>query len=166
MKINKKESLFWGFGISSLIYTWSEIWLNFGFHVSAGLSHACPGGEVWITNMHVWEVSVSYLHRSVHIWSFNAEVNQTGYRQTDEQPVVETEVVDQLEYVGHRQIEQRHATLEKRRAKSTEEHQGSIQRGKKMIICLILKLKIVAFLHWKVGRVLEWNALCGSCTGH
>lgn len=49
----------------------------------------------------------------MHIRSFEAKVDQAGYWQADEQPVVETEVVDQLEYVRHRQVDQRHATLKR-----------------------------------------------------
>ena len=57
-------------------------------------------------------VTTFYLNGSVHIRSFEAKVDLGGYRQADKQPVVETEVVDQLENVRHRQVDQRHATLQ------------------------------------------------------
>ena len=47
---------------------------------------------------------IMYLNRSVHIWKFDAKVDLAGYREADEQPVVETEVVDQLENVRHGQV--------------------------------------------------------------
>lgn len=52
-----------------------------------------------------------YLNRSVQIRSFEAKVDLAGNWQADEQPVIKTEVVDQLEDVGHGQVEQRHSTL-------------------------------------------------------
>lgn len=52
-----------------------------------------------------------YLNRSVQVGSFESKVDLGCDWQADEQPVVKTEVVDQLEDVGHGQVEQRHGTL-------------------------------------------------------
>lgn len=47
---------------------------------------------------------VSYLNRTRHFGSFDAKVDLTGYRHADEQPVIKAEVVDQPEYIRHRQV--------------------------------------------------------------
>lgn len=54
---------------------------------------------------------VSYLDRSVQIWSFDTQVDQTSYREANKQPIIKTEVVDQLEHIRHRQKQQWHGTL-------------------------------------------------------
>lgn len=54
-----------------------------------------------------------YLYRAVQIGSFEAKVDLAGYGHSDEQPVVKTKVVDQLENIWYRQVNKRHGTLEK-----------------------------------------------------
>ena len=54
-----------------------------------------------------------YLDRSVQIWKFETKVDLAGYWQANKQPIIKTEVVDQLENIGHNQVEQRHDTLKR-----------------------------------------------------
>lgn len=68
----------------------------------------------------------THLHRSGQVGKFNPQVDLAGYRQPDEQPVIKAEIVDQLENVGHRQVEQRHAALQ-----GTEAQCERLQRDSK-----------------------------------
>ena len=53
-------------------------------------------------------VSGAYLDRPVHVGRGDAQVYLAADGQADEQPVVEAEVVDELEDVTHTQVDQRH----------------------------------------------------------
>lgn len=52
-----------------------------------------------------------HLHGAFQLWNFDAKVDLTGNGHADEQPVVEAKVVDQLENIWHRQVDESHATL-------------------------------------------------------
>ena len=52
-----------------------------------------------------------YLDGPVHIRGLEPQVDQAADGQADEQPVVEAEVVDELEDVAHAQVEQSHGAL-------------------------------------------------------
>lgn len=54
----------------------------------------------------------SHLDRPVHIWLGDAEVDESGHRQTHVEPVAEAEVVDELEDILHAQEDQTHQPLE------------------------------------------------------
>ena len=66
--------------------------------------------------------SFCYLNRSGKIRCFEAKVDLAGNGQADKQPVVKTEVVDQLENIGHGQVEQRHGTLGREDNRHTHTH--------------------------------------------
>lgn len=86
--------------------------------------HACQ---------HSWRTSF-YLNRSVQIWKFETKVDLAGYWQANKQPIIKTEVVDQLENIGHSQVHQRHGTLKREEIQThtktllslaTGQHQGN-----------------------------------------
>lgn len=54
----------------------------------------------------------SHLERSGPVGLFPAEVNLPGDRQTHEEPVAEAVIVDELENILHRQVDQGHDTLD------------------------------------------------------
>ena len=49
----------------------------------------------------------------MQIWKFETKVDLAGYWQANKQPIIKTEVVDQLENIGHSQVDQRHGTLKR-----------------------------------------------------
>lgn len=63
---------------------------------------------------------ICYLDGPVQVRSLEAQVDLAADRQTNEQPVVETEVVNQLENITYTQVDQSHASL--RRKEQTHTH--------------------------------------------
>lgn len=113
--------------------------------------------------LHFCHFAFCYLDGPRQIWSFEAKVDLTGYGHADEEPVVETEEVDQLEDIGHRQVEQRHGPL--REKSHTLEFTKINQRAKthKNTGTLTLKSRAgigVKRLMWIMHRMLgRWPSL-------
>lgn len=53
-----------------------------------------------------------HLDRPVPVWLGDAEVDESGHRQTHVEPVAEAKVVDELEDILHAQEDQTHQTLQ------------------------------------------------------
>ena len=54
-----------------------------------------------------------YLDGPVHVGELDPQVDLAGDGQANEQPVIEAEVVNELEDVPHAQVDERHAALER-----------------------------------------------------
>ena len=88
----------------------------------------------------------SHLERSVSVRFFPAEVDLPGDGQTHEEPVAKTIVVDELEDIFHRQVDQWHDTLDGgRRNKGTMENR---EKKRDVSECHRVFVSLAPLLKW------------------